>query len=41
MTKGSPLDDSGRPIGYVFYFEFDRTGLDPGPARCLRSTLTI
>ena len=27
--EGFPLDASGRPIGYVFYFEFDRTELKP------------
>ena len=27
--EGFPLDASGRPIGYVFYFEFDRTELTP------------
>lgn len=26
---GFPLDESGRPIGYVFYFDFDRTELKP------------
>lgn len=27
--EGFPLDASGRPIGYVFYFDFDRTELKP------------
>lgn len=28
-AAGYPLDEGGEPIGYVFYFEFDRTELKP------------
>ncbi|MEE4361591.1 MAG: peptidoglycan-associated lipoprotein Pal [Pseudomonadales bacterium] len=28
-ADGYPLGDDGQPIGYVFYFEFDRTELTP------------